>query len=111
MWFLNQYDTDSAAYNLPFALRLDPRPGTEIDRAALAASVLDVLTRHEVLRTYYPDRGVGPEQVIVPASEVLPSGVDVLTVRAADVPAFVACAVTLVGGALWSVVAAGRATR
>jgi hypothetical protein len=31
--------------------------------------------------------------------------------RAADVPAFVACAVTLVGGALWSVVAAGRATR
>jgi len=31
--------------------------------------------------------------------------------RADDVPAFVACAVTLVGGALWSVVAAGRATR
>ncbi|MFC4124654.1 amino acid adenylation domain-containing protein [Nocardia rhizosphaerae] len=71
MWFLNRFDqgvrTDgAAAYNLPFALRLR---GT-LDIPALAAALRDVLARHEVLRTIYPDTATGPVQRILPADQV-----------------------------------------
>ncbi|WP_334025232.1 amino acid adenylation domain-containing protein [Nocardia terpenica] len=67
MWFLNRFDQDgvgSAAYNLPFALRLSG----ELDVAALSAALGDVLVRHEVLRTVYPETPDGPVQVILPAA-------------------------------------------
>ncbi|MFD7416561.1 amino acid adenylation domain-containing protein [Kitasatospora purpeofusca] len=59
MWFLAQYEPDSAAYHIPLALHLDGEP----DEAALAAALTDVLARHEVLRTVYPtvDGEVSPE--------------------------------------------------
>ncbi|MFB6891499.1 amino acid adenylation domain-containing protein [Kitasatospora sp. NPDC056327] len=59
MWFLAQYEPDSAAYHIPLALHL----GGEPDEAALAAALTDVLARHEVLRTVYPeaDGEVRPE--------------------------------------------------
>ncbi|WP_374211152.1 amino acid adenylation domain-containing protein [Nocardia sp. CDC159] len=65
MWFLNRFDQadGSAAYNLPFALRLTG----ELDVAALSAALDDVLMRHEVLRTVYPETPEGPVQVILPA--------------------------------------------
>ncbi|RJO72003.1 non-ribosomal peptide synthetase [Nocardia panacis] len=69
MWFLNRFDQDgvgSAAYNLPFALRLSG----ELDTDALAAALDDVLARHEVLRTVYPETPDGPVQVILPAQRV-----------------------------------------
>ncbi|MGB7236396.1 MAG: amino acid adenylation domain-containing protein, partial [Rhodococcus sp. (in: high G+C Gram-positive bacteria)] len=50
MWFLNQLDTNSAAYNLPVAIRLQG----ELDVLALSAAVDDVIDRHESLRTVYP---------------------------------------------------------
>ncbi|MFI8082966.1 amino acid adenylation domain-containing protein [Kitasatospora sp. NPDC086009] len=50
MWFLAQYEPDSAAYHIPLALHLTGEP----DTAALAAALTDVLDRHEVLRTVYP---------------------------------------------------------
>ncbi|WP_051122218.1 non-ribosomal peptide synthetase [Nocardia sp. 348MFTsu5.1] len=70
MWFLNQFDTSSPAYNIPLAVRLRG----ELDVAALRLAVADVLGRHEVLRTVYPGSADGPSQVIVPADQV---GVDV----------------------------------
>uniref|UniRef100_UPI00278BC1B5 non-ribosomal peptide synthetase n=1 Tax=Nocardia sp. CC227C TaxID=3044562 RepID=UPI00278BC1B5 len=66
MWFLNQYDTGSSAYNLPLAIRLTG----ELDTAALELAVADVVRRHESLRTRYPEHGGTPMQVVVPADEV-----------------------------------------
>ncbi|UAK33253.1 non-ribosomal peptide synthase/polyketide synthase [Nocardia asteroides] len=74
MWFLNRFDhadnpaaaTASAAYNLPFALRLTG----ELDVAALGAALHDVVARHEVLRTVYPETPDGPVQVVLPAAQV-----------------------------------------
>nr|WP_051161593.1 non-ribosomal peptide synthetase [Nocardia brevicatena] len=73
MWFLNQFDqgddaaaaAGSAAYNLPFALRLSG----ELDIAALGAALEDVLARHEVLRTVYPETTDGPVQVVLPVGQ------------------------------------------
>uniref|UniRef100_UPI002454FEA1 non-ribosomal peptide synthetase n=1 Tax=Nocardia carnea TaxID=37328 RepID=UPI002454FEA1 len=68
MWFLNQYDTSSVAYNLPMAIRLTG----PLDVAALRAALADVVTRHESLRTWYPQREGAPVQVIVPADRARP---------------------------------------
>ncbi|MFE3262092.1 amino acid adenylation domain-containing protein [Nocardia sp. NPDC059229] len=51
MWFFNQYDTGSGAYNMPIALRLRG----ELNVEALRLALIDVLARHESLRTRYPD--------------------------------------------------------
>nr|WP_281256189.1 non-ribosomal peptide synthase/polyketide synthase [Nocardia amikacinitolerans] len=66
MWFLNKYDTSSAAYNLPIAIRMSGA----LDIEALRLAVADVVRRHESLRTRYPEHGGTPVQVIVPAEEI-----------------------------------------
>ncbi|MEV6135893.1 amino acid adenylation domain-containing protein [Nocardia sp. NPDC051990] len=73
MWFLNRFDTASAAYNIPIAVRLSGA----LDVAALRAAVADLVARHEVLRTVYPDTDTGPVQLILPADQSAPE----LTVR------------------------------
>ncbi|SCY85738.1 non-ribosomal peptide synthase domain TIGR01720/amino acid adenylation domain-containing protein, partial [Rhodococcus erythropolis] len=65
MWFLNRFDTDSAAYNITFALHLTGH----LDTAAMEMALEDVLARHEVLRTVYPDGASGPKQSILSPSE------------------------------------------
>ncbi|MFI2234627.1 amino acid adenylation domain-containing protein, partial [Nocardia testacea] len=67
MWFLNQYDTSSAAYNLPMAIRLSG----DLEVAALRAALGDVVARHESLRTRYPEQGGRPVQEILPADRAL----------------------------------------
>ncbi|MGW0177725.1 condensation domain-containing protein, partial [Rhodococcus sp. NPDC003322] len=67
MWFLNQFDPASAAYNIPIALRLSGR----LDLDLLGAAVGDLVARHEVLRTVYPDTEDGPVQVILPANQAI----------------------------------------
>ncbi|NUP26528.1 MAG: amino acid adenylation domain-containing protein, partial [Nocardia sp.] len=64
MWLLNQYDTDSAAYNICFAARLTG----PLDVDALRAAFLDVTVRHEPLRTVYPTVGGEPCQVVLDAA-------------------------------------------
>ncbi|MFE0752273.1 condensation domain-containing protein, partial [Gordonia sp. NPDC058843] len=67
MWFINQFDPTSSAYNIPFALRLQGR----LDVVALRAALADVIERHEVLRTRYPQSSDGrPWQDVMPAAEV-----------------------------------------
>ncbi|MEV5838185.1 amino acid adenylation domain-containing protein [Nocardia sp. NPDC052112] len=82
MWVLNQVDTESPSYNLPFAIRLT---GT-LDVPALRAAVVDVLERHEALRTRFPADGPDamPRQEILSVAETLPNGLEVETTADPD---------------------------
>ncbi|WP_097246838.1 amino acid adenylation domain-containing protein [Nocardia amikacinitolerans] len=75
MWVINQIDPGSAAYNIPFAITLAGR----LDVAALQQAVLDVLERHEALRTRYPAAAAGdlPHQEISTVADTLPGGLAV----------------------------------
>ncbi|MET9488542.1 amino acid adenylation domain-containing protein [Nocardia sp. NPDC006630] len=83
MWFLNQFDPTSSAYNLPIALRLTG----ELDTEALQQAVADLVRRHETLRTIYPETGGAPQQVVLPAEQAVPQlapeviGVDAVAER------------------------------
>ncbi|MFI7668050.1 amino acid adenylation domain-containing protein [Nocardia sp. NPDC049526] len=70
MWFLNRFEPDSAAYNIPVMLRLSGW----LDTAALAAALADVMARHKVLRTIYPEVSGEPRQIVLdePALPVEP---------------------------------------
>ncbi|MFC9892537.1 amino acid adenylation domain-containing protein [Nocardia sp. NPDC127579] len=66
MWFFNRFDPESAAYNVPIAVRLTG----SLDVAALRHAIADVVDRHETLRTVYPGTEAGPVQVILAAEQV-----------------------------------------
>ncbi|MGB7365282.1 MAG: amino acid adenylation domain-containing protein, partial [Rhodococcus sp. (in: high G+C Gram-positive bacteria)] len=76
MWFVNQFDTESAAYNIPLVITLRG----ELDVDVLREAVSDVLERHESLRTVYPQIDGTPYQVILPADRVA----DQFTVSSVD---------------------------
>jgi hypothetical protein len=61
LWFLDQLGA-GAAYNVPWALRLDGR----LEVAALRASLDEIVRRHEALRTTFPAIGGEAAQVIAP---------------------------------------------
>ncbi|MEV0076401.1 non-ribosomal peptide synthase/polyketide synthase [Nocardia neocaledoniensis] len=104
MWFLNRFDRESVAYNIPFALRLSG----ELDVTALRAAVADLVARHESLRTVYPmieEAGLAQlgsddidsaaatgtaedgtaAQVILPVAQAVPS-LEPIAVTAAELP-------------------------
>ncbi|MDI9953704.1 amino acid adenylation domain-containing protein [Rhodococcus sp. IEGM 1305] len=68
MWFLNQFDTSSPAYNIAMAFRLTGA----LDLDALRAAMTDVVERHESLRTRFPMAGDEPVQVILSAADSMP---------------------------------------
>ncbi|TQM25439.1 non-ribosomal peptide synthase protein (TIGR01720 family)/amino acid adenylation domain-containing protein [Nocardia bhagyanarayanae] len=76
MWFLNRFDTGSTAYNIPVAIRLTG----ELDIDAMRRAFADLVARHEILRTVYPQREDGPVQVVLP-----PDHPDVPELRVRDV--------------------------
>ncbi|MFF0637737.1 amino acid adenylation domain-containing protein [Nocardia sp. NPDC004151] len=86
MWFLNRFDAAAATYNLPAALRVTG----PLDVIALRAAVRDLIERHEVLRTVYPEHvGVGYQHVLdVAAADAVPA-LPVQAVTEADLPAAV----------------------
>ncbi|MEV0466701.1 amino acid adenylation domain-containing protein [Nocardia tengchongensis] len=68
LWFLNRYSPESSAYNIAFVLRIDGDPDLDALRAALA----DVVERHEVLRTVFPEDEQGAYQVVLDTARCLP---------------------------------------
>ncbi|WP_459974987.1 condensation domain-containing protein, partial [Mycobacterium sp. MUNTM1] len=66
LWFIDQLQGPSPMYNMPAALRLRGR----LDVRALHAALLDVVTRHESLRTVLAVCDGTPRQVVIPAERV-----------------------------------------
>ena len=60
LWFLERMGLVQAAYNVPLSLHLDGKP----DIRALQASVVELVRRHETLRTRFEVHAGEPEQVI-----------------------------------------------
>ncbi|MET7768766.1 amino acid adenylation domain-containing protein [Nocardia sp. NPDC005366] len=86
MWFLNRFDAGSTAYNIPVALRVTGKP--DID--ALCQAFTDLIVRHEILRTVYPQTEDGPVQVILAPDHRDVPRLAVRTVAAAEVETEVA---------------------
>ncbi len=62
LWFIQRMEPESAAYNLPFPLRLSGA----LDPRTLRRALTEVARRHETLRTVLRDAGGEPEQVVLP---------------------------------------------
>jgi amino acid adenylation domain-containing protein/non-ribosomal peptide synthase protein (TIGR01720 family) len=63
LWFLEQLEPGTGAYNVPVALRIEGR----LDVAALERSFGELILRHEALRTVFPAGSEGqPVQVVRP---------------------------------------------
>ena len=60
LWFLDQFEPGSSAYNMPFALRLKGA----LVVAALERAMTEVVRRHEVLRTRFAVEEGEPVQVV-----------------------------------------------
>jgi amino acid adenylation domain-containing protein len=65
MWFIGQLGA-SPTYSLPSAIWLRG----DLDRAALAAALLDVIARHEALRTVFTEHQGTPYQTVLPIASV-----------------------------------------
>ncbi len=60
LWFIDQLEPNSAAYNMPGALRIEGR----LDVGALERAINEIIRRHESLRTVFQMSPEGPVQVI-----------------------------------------------
>ena len=66
IWFLHRYDQDGASYNIARASRLRG----PLDVRLLRRSFEVVASRHEILRTRYPERAGTPVQTIEPPGAI-----------------------------------------
>ncbi len=72
LWFIDQLQPGSAAYNVPVPLRVRGA----VDARALAAALSELARRHEPLRTVFRVAGGEPVQVVLPAAPVALPTVD-----------------------------------
>lgn len=80
LWFLNQLDPHSSAYNIFGAVRLT----SALNVAALERSLSEVVRRHETLRTAFAEVGDRAVQVITPAESLRLPLIDLSEVPAAE---------------------------
>ncbi|WP_405981981.1 amino acid adenylation domain-containing protein [Streptomyces sp. NBC_00158] len=69
LWFLAQLEGPNSTYNVPVVLRL---AGT-VDPSALQAALVDLVTRHEILRTVYRVSGEEPCQIVLDPAQGAPT--------------------------------------
>ncbi len=74
LWFMDQMEPGSAAYNIPAAVRLMGR----LDEHALQKSLNEIVRRHEVLRTSFPSSDGQPCQLIHEHGELRPEVIDLI---------------------------------
>ncbi len=90
LWFLDRLAPASAAYNIAVPVRLSGR----LSAPVLAASLGEVVRRHEVLRTRFVTGAEGPLQIVDPPAPVALPRIDLRTLppepRAAEVAALAA---------------------
>ncbi|HZF09879.1 MAG TPA: non-ribosomal peptide synthase/polyketide synthase [Thermoanaerobaculia bacterium] len=82
LWFLDQLDPGSPAYNVAVPLAISG----ELRVAALAASVAAIVARHEVLRTRFELLGEEPVQVIAPVTQAAAWPVPLVDLTALGAP-------------------------
>src|ERR1039457_2272486 len=66
LWFIHKLEGPSPTYNLPTVLRLSG----DLDKAALRATLNDVVDRHEALRTVFREQDGEPYQHIVAQADL-----------------------------------------
>ena len=66
LWFLSRYEMETGLYNVPVTLRL--RGALNIE--AIQASLQEIVARHDVLRTSFPEVGDSPIQSIDSETEL-----------------------------------------
>ncbi|HED34639.1 MAG TPA: amino acid adenylation domain-containing protein [Gammaproteobacteria bacterium] len=62
IWFINQLNQDSPAYNIPFAYDVKGN----LDMPALQRAINEMIHRHETFRTIFLNSDDGPVQVVFP---------------------------------------------
>ncbi len=67
LWFLQTYEDVGAAYNIPLALRLSG----DLQIEPLRRAIIDVINRHEVLRSVFVEESGNAHQVVRPAEDRL----------------------------------------
>jgi surfactin family lipopeptide synthetase A len=72
LWFLNELEPDTSAYNNHFALRLSG----PLNQPALEQSINEIIRRHETLRTSFHYMDGQPTQIIAPFLSLASSVVD-----------------------------------
>ncbi len=66
IWFINQLNQDSPAYNIPFAYDIKG----DLNVEALKDAINEIVRRHETFRTTFADSDSGPVQVIFPELKI-----------------------------------------
>lgn len=66
LWFLDQFDPDSAVYNIAMPVRFS----AQVDVAMLQGALNDLIARHETLRTTFDTVAGEPVQVIAPRLQI-----------------------------------------
>jgi amino acid adenylation domain-containing protein/non-ribosomal peptide synthase protein (TIGR01720 family) len=83
LWFLDQLDPGSSAYNQPSGVRLTGA----LDRGALGRALREIVRRHEALRTIFRAEGGRPVQGILPSGPFPLPLIDLSAAPAAARPA------------------------
>jgi len=68
LWFLHQLTGTQPTYNVPLGLRLSG----DLDESALESALADIVTRHESLRTVFPETEGEPYQQVLDPGDARP---------------------------------------
>ncbi|MDQ2870860.1 MAG: condensation domain-containing protein, partial [Acidobacteriota bacterium] len=80
LWFLDQLDPSSPLYNIFASLRLEG----DLDQKAFAASVQEIVRRHEILRTTFAMSEGRPVQVVANELKITVPVIDLTNLPQAD---------------------------